>query len=93
LDGFAVTHVDVAPALAAWAQIVRGSTWRTIVDVRKTYRHADPVKVGDKVVTIFNVKGNHYRLVVAIDYPLQVVNVLKFMTHAEYSKNRWKDSL
>ena len=44
-------------------------------------------------VTIFNIKGNRYRLVTGIDYRLGLINILRVLTHAEYSKDRWKDSL
>ena len=91
---FAADHADAGAALAAWAATVRRSTWRSLIDVRKTYRHADAVRVDSgKVVTVFNIKGNHYRLVTAIDYALQVLNILSLLTHAEYDKDRWKKAL
>lgn len=91
---FAAGHADAGAALAAWAATVRRCTWRSLMDVRKTYRHADAVRAeSGKVVTVFNIKGNHYRLVTAIDYKLQVLNVLCLLTHAEYDKDRWKKAM
>lgn len=40
--------------------------------------------------TVFNVKGNKYRLVTVIDYAEQVVVVRNVLTHATYSKGKWK---
>jgi mRNA interferase HigB len=84
-------HPEAIDALSAWAATTRAATWRSLRDVRETYRHADGVKLKDqRVVTVFNIKGNKYRLITAIDYPLGIVNVLLFLTHAEYSKDLWK---
>jgi mRNA interferase HigB len=44
-------------------------------------------------VVVFNVCGNHFRLVCAIHYNNGKVFLLRFLTHAEYDKNRWKDEL
>jgi mRNA interferase HigB len=45
------------------------------------------------VVTIFNIRGNRYRLIVAIKYEWSMVYVLRFLTHAEYDKDQWKEQL
>lgn len=44
-------------------------------------------------VTIFNIAGNAYRLITAIHYNSGKVFVLRFMTHAEYDRQTWKDDL
>lgn len=44
-------------------------------------------------MVVFNIRGNRYRLVTAIHYNRQVIYTLRFMTHADYSKDRWKDTL
>ncbi len=76
-------------------QIVgRIARWRNIQEVRRVYPHADPVTVASgNTVTVFNVCGNKYRLIVAIHYNRQRVYVLRLLSHAEYSKNLWKKSL
>lgn len=58
------------------------------------YRHADAATVASgNAVTVFNVKGNKYRLIVSIKYQWAMVYVLRFLTHAQYSTNRWKGEL
>jgi mRNA-degrading endonuclease HigB of HigAB toxin-antitoxin module len=52
----------------------------------KTFRTADPV--GN--LTVLNIKGNAYRLIVYIDYGYHKVFVRNFLTHAEYSTGKWK---
>jgi mRNA interferase HigB len=41
--------------------------------------------------TVFNIKGNKYRLIVAIDYGTQQIYYKNFLTHAEYDKEEWKN--
>ena len=63
-------------------------------EVRIAFPHADVVEVASgKPVTVFNVAGNKYRLVTAIHYNRQVVYTLRVLTHAEYSKGKWKEQL
>jgi hypothetical protein len=50
-----------------------------------------PVASG-RTVVVFNIRGNRYCLVTAIHYNRQIVDTLKFLMHAEYSKDRWKNS-
>ena len=42
-------------------------------------------------MTIFNVKGNEYRLLTSIDFEIGTVEAIDVLTHAEYDKNLWKD--
>ena len=64
------------------------------MDARKTFPHADQVKVkSGRTVTVFNVRGNEFRLITAIHYDRRKVFVLNFLTHAEYSKDTWKNRL
>jgi mRNA interferase HigB len=55
-------------------------------EVRQTFRHADVV--GDK--TVFNIKGNDYRLIVHIRYDLGIIYIKDLLTHAEYDRGTWK---
>ncbi len=55
-------------------------------EVRRTYPHADAVKQ----YTVFNIKGNDYRLISKIEYRLGLIFVKEVLTHAEYDKGNWK---
>jgi mRNA interferase HigB len=91
LDEYAAQHADAASALSAWLNVAQHAQWRNLMEVRQTYAHADAVKLpSGRIVTVFNIKGNRYRLLTAIDYPMAVVNILGFLTHAEYAKEKWK---
>ena len=45
-----------------------------------------------RIVTVFNIRGNNYRLLVALDFPLKTLRVLLVLTRAEYDKEKWKDT-
>jgi mRNA interferase HigB len=77
--------------LATRAATVTNVDWRSIDQVRRAYPTADgiPLKSGT-VVTVFNVKGDDYRLLTWIDYSAGVVEALEILTHADYDKNLWK---
>lgn len=80
--------------LETWRVAVRAAEWGNIGDVRRTYPSADPVKVeSGRTVTVFNVCGNDYRLLVAIHYDKKRVYTLQLLTHADYDKNKWKKEL
>lgn len=72
--------------LAEWHKIATHARWASIVDVRKTYPHADFVDP----YTVFNIRGNSYRLIVKIEYRYSLIFVKHLLTHAEYSRNGWK---
>lgn len=89
---FARRHSDCRGWLENWLRIVREAQWASIVDIRRTYPAADGgVRVASGgQVTVFNVSGNKYRLVVVVMFVGQTVVVLDVMTHAEYSRGQWK---
>jgi mRNA interferase HigB len=86
LRGYWLGHADSEDALKTWYAVARKAKWQNILDVRKIYSTAETVGK----YTVFNVKGNNYRLIVLIEYRLQVIFISAVLTHAEYSKDRWK---
>ena len=78
-------HGDLAVPLGTWFKVAKAAQWKTIEDVRKTYRDADPVGP----YTVFNIKGNSYRLIVKIEYEYDLIFIKDVQTHAEYDKGAW----
>lgn len=94
MKGWASHYPDAAESLTAWLQNATDADWGNLSEVRQVYPHADSVVVDSgRTVVVFNIRGNRYRLVTAIHFNRQVIYTLRFMTHAEYSKSRWKDTL
>jgi mRNA interferase HigB len=86
LEAFAAGHADAKSALQSWAKDVEAVTWITTQDVKNRYRSAD-YRPGNRI--IFNIKGNKYRLVMAVVYQVSVVRVVWVGTHAEYDKMKF----
>jgi mRNA interferase HigB len=78
---------DVGRQIQDWYSNVEEAEWRNLEDVRQIYRDAE--SVGN--FTVFNIKGNTYRLIVDIDYEDNTIYYKYFLTHAEYDKNYWKN--
>lgn len=59
------------------------ATWESPADIKQAHRNASFV-AGEGVV--FNIKGNDYRLIVAMRYRSQIMYVRFIGTHREYDK-------
>lgn len=83
-----------ASSLGQWVKVVRPVEWGSFAELRRTFPSADlvTVKSGRKVV-VFNVAGNEFRLVCAVHFNTGMVFALRFLTHAEYNKDTWKNEL
>ena len=87
LQKFAGKHRDALPALERWHDAARRAGWRSLIDVRKDFSAADAVGP----LTVFNIRGNRFRLIVKIDYRWQVIVVKAVLTHDEYDRGGWKE--
>lgn len=86
LIAFYRKHARAKGALEAWFDEAKKANWQTPHDVKMRYPSADPIS--DNRV-IFNIKGNHYRLVVKIQYQNSIAVIQWVGTHAEYDKKRF----
>ncbi len=77
------SHASAQEALRAWFEEVEEAGWKHPNDVKRLYPSASIID-GERVV--FNVKGNQYRVVVAIKYRYHAVYIRFIGTHAEYDK-------
>lgn len=84
---FSEKHPDSEGALTVWYSIMSKTIFESLVDLRKTFPSADLVEN----LTVFNIGGNKYRLIVAIHYNRKMVFIRNILTHAEYSKNKWRN--
>lgn len=83
LRNFWEAHPDSEQPLRAWVDEVRQAAWKQPADIKTSYASASILK-SRRVV--FNIKGNDYRIVVAIAYQLGVIYVKFVGAHAEYDK-------
>ena len=81
LREFWETHPDAEHALRAWYHDAHQATWTSPQDIRQAYATASIV-ANNRVV--FNIRGNHYRLVTAINYAFGIVYIRFIGTHKDY---------
>lgn len=74
---------DAQGAIEAWHAEAEKASWRTPQAVKAQFRSASVLK-GGRVV--FNIAGNKYRLVVALDYERQACFVKFIGTHEQYDR-------
>ena len=77
------SHGALKGALDAWFDEVRRAQWPSMSAMKQLYRSASVVSA-DRVV--FNIKGNDYRLVTAMDFEKRIVWIKWIGTHAEYDR-------
>ena len=83
LRDFWESHSDCEQQLKAWYQETSKAEWLGPKQVKLDYPSASFL-TDNRVV--FNIKGNHYRLIVRINYDYQMVWIRFIGTHAEYDK-------
>lgn len=77
---------DLSSSLDAWYRLAKKAGWRSLADMRQLFPSADAVGR----FTVFNIKGNSYRLIAEISYQHRRLYVRHVLTHAEFDKGAWK---
>jgi len=76
-------HAALKASFDAWFAEVRSARWRNTADVKRLYATASVV-TAERVV--FNILGNSYRLVVAVDFEKSIVWIKWIGTHRDYDR-------
>src|SRR6266404_5789387 len=71
-------HRDLEEPLDNWFKTVKRAAWMNISDVKVDFPHADAVGR----CTVFNLKGNKYRLISKIVYRWGRVFIKRVLKHA-----------
>jgi len=78
---------DAETPLRVWYSVSRRVIWRNPAEMKRDFPSADLVGK----CTVFNIKGNDYRLIVKIEYAKQTIYIKHVLSHKEYDKEKWKD--
>ena len=76
-------HPDARTRLQTWYYDAKSANWSRPADIKAVYRNAS-ILPNNRVV--FNIKGNHYRLVVLVEYANKRVRIRFVGTHEEYDR-------
>ena len=86
LDAAKRRHADATNWLDGWWVVAKREQWRSLDEVRRAYPSTD--QVGRCLV--FNVRGNRYRLIVAVRYATSerggTLFFKHFLTHGAISR-------
>ena len=80
---FSAKHPDAIDALNNWYRITEKSDWANFNELREIFSSADAVG-NDRYV--FNIRGNHYRLIALIQFNIRTAYILFVDTHKAYDK-------
>lgn len=83
LRRFWARHPSAEQPLKAWYDEARHASWLVLQDIKDRYATAS--FIGSNRV-VFNIKGNDYRLIVAVAWRFQVVYIKFIGTHAGYDR-------
>lgn len=79
-------HRDLESPLDTWYRAAKRARWGNLTEVQGTWASAEAVGK----YTVFNIKGNQYRLITEINYRTGRVFIRHVLTHAAYDRDRWK---
>ena len=82
---YADGNAQAASGLEEWYQVAKAADWSSFADLRSDLPATDLIG-GDRFV--FNIRGNHYRLLAAVVFKARTILIRGIFTHAEYSKLR-----
>ena len=83
LKQFWEKHVDAKDWLEDWCAEAKSSVWKSPEEIKKRYSSTS-ILSGNRAV--FNVCGNHYRLIIQVNYRYGIIYIRFIGTHAEYDK-------
>ncbi len=83
LANYSLKFPNAASAITAWLYEIKYSNWNNAGELKLKYANAS-ILTNKRVV--FNIKGNHYRLIVDVEYKLKIMFIIWFGTHDEYDK-------
>jgi mRNA interferase HigB len=77
------SNKDAEQPLKSWYQEAKQARWNNHNEIKNHYKNASILK-HNRVV--FNIAGNKYRLIVRINYEIQIIYIRFIGTHSEYDK-------
>jgi len=88
LKEFWEKYADAKTSLRSWYKKARIAQWSNLAEVKAVFSSADIV--GN--FTVFNIRGNNYRLITFIDYEYRPKRIFirYVLTHEEYDEDKWK---
>ena len=81
LHAFAVKHPRAVEPLNDWYRIAKMADWKIPSEIKLTFNSVDLI---GKDRFVFDISGNHYRLIAMIHFSIRTLYIRGIFTHAEY---------
>ena len=79
-------HADAEEPLTRWYKLADHAEWANFAEMKADCPSADRVEQ----LTVVDIGGNKYRLIIEVFFQDQVVLVRHVLTHKDYDKGKWK---
>lgn len=83
---FIEKHPPSKGSLESWYKIVSKNDYKSTNELKKHFGSVDYVDG----LFVFNISGNHFRLIAAIHFNRNKHYIREILTHSEYDKEKWK---
>jgi len=83
INAYRKCYPEADEQLKAWVALIEGRDFKHFSELKATFNSADLIK-DNRVV--FNIKGNHFRLIAHLDFNRQAAFVKWFGRHKDYDK-------
>lgn len=83
INAYRERYPEADYALRAWVSLMKKNKFKHFAELKSFFGSADLIADG---VIVFNIKGNHFRLIVNVDFTRQFAYVKWFGRHKEYDK-------
>ena len=88
IDEFVKRHHQAQKPLDAWLKLMKGEQFQNPIELKRKIPYVDYVKP----YTIFDIKGNHVRVIAIVVYGAGTAAIKYVLTHDEYIKGKWRRS-
>jgi mRNA interferase HigB len=88
INEFSEKYPNSSEALLDWYKKTKEADWSSFNELKQTFNSADAVGNG---LYVFNIKGNHYRLIARIIFGARTVFIKFINTHSKYDKVNLSD--
>jgi mRNA interferase HigB len=82
LRDFWQQHPSAESVLRRWHTVIENVNFKDFLHIKALFNSADYVPP----YVIFDIAGNHYRIIVVVQYSAKRMYVREVMTHAEYDQ-------
>lgn len=82
---YAEQYPEAEEALLWWYDLVKSTDFESFAEVQEVFAAASWVR---PEYIVFNIKGNHFRLITTVDFTFKMIRVKDFMRHKDYDD--WK---